>query len=360
MKTKNIAILCLLFTLSGLGFAAVCRASVEDAVTLNNDGVDLYQRGFYAASIDRFKSALTYDPANTQIYTNMGYSYMASNMPEYALDSFRKALSIDPSDLEVHNNLAICMYQMGQTDQAITEWEFILRTDPNFAQAKRNLELAYSGRKLIPEGNETYYTGSIGEPYLNYDELTDIFDRGKQAYRRGDYAKAIELFGAVLEVKPVSGFSHFYIGLSYARLGKNDDAMTHLREYLVRESTPPQSAQAYAHAEKVFKRLAQGYSYVDMLRFDDTAGGYFEEGKKAYRSGDYFRAIHFLRRTVDLTPASFSANYLLGMSYRYVGDRERAVYHLTRCLYSEEAGQYSPKTLNKLEDLLNSITKTGN
>ena len=117
MKTKNIAIMCLLLTLFGSGFATVCRASLEDAVTLNNDGVDLYQRGFYAASIDRFKAALTYDPANTQIYTNMGYSYMASNMPEYALDSFRKALSIDPSDLEARYNLGVLLAQQQNQQQ---------------------------------------------------------------------------------------------------------------------------------------------------------------------------------------------------------------------------------------------------
>jgi len=354
LKTKSLIFLCLITTLLG---ALPAIAGVEDGVTLNNDGVDLYTRGFYSAAIDRFQAALTYDPNNAQVYTNMGYAYMASNMPEYALDSFRKALSIDPTDLEVHNNLAICMYMLGQTDQAIEEWEFVLRTDPNFEQARRNLELAYSGRKLVPDTDETYFTGDYGEPYRNYDELTELFEKGKAAYKRGDFAKALELLSSVLEVKPTSGPAHFYVGLSYARLGKSDDAMTHLREYLIRESTPPQSPSAYAHAEKVFKRLAQGYSYVDMLKFDDTAGNYYEEGKKAYKDGDYFRAINFLRKAVDLSPASFSINYLLGMSYRHVGDRERAVYHLTRCLYSNEAEYYSPKSLSKIEAILNDLSK---
>ena len=359
MKTKSLVFLCLLAALLGALASRPAVAAIEDAVTLNNDGVDLYTRGFYSAAIDRFQAALTFDPNNAQVYTNMGYAYMASNMPEYGLDSFRKALAIDPTDLEVHNNLAICMYMLGQTDQAIEEWEFVLRTDPNFAQARRNLELAYSGRKLVPDTNETYFTGSYGEPFRNYDELTNLFDQGKTAYKRGDFAKAIELLGAVLEVKPTSGFAHFYIGLSYARIGKNDNALKHLREYLVRETTPPQSPQAYAHAEKVFRRLSDGYTYVDMLKFDDSAGNYFEEGKKAYTAGDYFRAIHFLRRSIDLAPASFSANYLLGMSYRHVGDRERAVYHLTRCLYSNEAEYYSPKSLAKIENLLNPLSKAG-
>jgi tetratricopeptide (TPR) repeat protein len=163
----------------------------------------------------------------------------------------------------------------------------------------------------------------------------------------------------VLEIKPTSKFSHFYVGLAYARLGKSDEAMTHLREYLVRETTPPESLDAYEHAEKVFQNLRKGYTYVDMLEFDDTASNYYDLGRTAYEKGDYFRAIHFLRQAVDLAPGSFSSNYLMGLSYRHVGDRERAVFHLSRALYSVEAEKYSDKTLKKVEDLLNSLSKNG-
>ena len=336
---------------------ATANAAIEDAVILNNDGVDLYTRGFYTAAIDRFQAALTYDPANPQIYTNMGYAYMASNMPEYALEAFRSGLGIDPTNLEVHNNLAIVLYTLGHRDQAIEEWEFVLRTDPNYESAKRNLELAYAGKRLIPEGNEVYYTGGYGEPYINYDELADLFQRGKAAYKSGNYGEAIEFLTAILEVKPTSKFSHFYLGLAYARTGKSDDAMIHLREYLILESTPPESQQAYDHAEKVFRNLKQGYSYTDMLEFDDSAASYYSQGKWAYENGDYFRAIHFLRQATDLAPGSFSSNYLLGMAYRNVGDRERAVYHLSRCLYSVEADKYSDHALGQIEELLNSLTK---
>lgn len=337
--------------------ATAARASIEDAVTLNNDGVDLYMRGFYTAAVDRFQAALTYDPKNPQIYKNMGFAYMASNMPEYALEAFRASLGIDPTDLEVHNNLAIVQYTLGNRDQAIEEWEFILRTDPNFAEAKKNLDLAYAGKRLAPEGDGVYYAGGYGEPYVNYDELSDLFQRGKAAYKQGNFGEAIEFLTAVLEVKPTSKFSHFYIGLAYARTGKSDDAKIHLREYLILETTPAESQDAYDHATKVFQNLEAGYSYVDMLEFDDSAAGYYTEGKQAYETGDYFRAIHFLRRAVDLSPGSFSANYLLGLSYRNVGDRERAVYHLTRCLYSTEAEQYSEQNLDRIEEILNSLSK---
>ncbi len=353
----RVRILPVLFAICFLALPAL--AGVEDAVILNNDGVDLYTRGFYTAAIDRFQAALTYDANNPQIYTNMGYAYMASNMPEYAVESFRKALAIDPTNLDVHNNLAISLYTLGKRDQAIEEWEFVLRTDPNFEAAKRNLELAYAGKRLAPAGEEIYYTGSHGEPFVNYDELADMFDRGKLAYKRGNFGEAIELLSNVLEVKPTSKFSHFYLGLAYARMGKSDQAMTHLREYLVRETTPPESSSAYDHAEKVFQNLRKGYTYVDMLEFDDTAASYYDQGKNAYEKGDYFRAIHFLRRAVDLAPGSFSSNYLLGLGYRHVGDRERAVYHLSRALYSVEAEKYSDNTLKKVEDLLNSLSQGG-
>ena len=150
MKSRSVNLICLLvFGLILAGTALPAFGSIDDAITINNDGVDLYTRGFYTASIDRFQAALTYDPNNAQIYTNMGFAYMASNMPEYALESFRKGLAITPGDLEVHNNLAICLYTMGQRDQAIGEWEFVLRTDPNYEQA--NALLVKARRAALSE-----------------------------------------------------------------------------------------------------------------------------------------------------------------------------------------------------------------
>ena len=81
MKTKSLVFLCLLAALLGALASRPAVAAIEDAVTLNNDGVDLYTRGFYSAAIDRFQAALTFDPNNAQVYKNMGLSLIPTSEP---------------------------------------------------------------------------------------------------------------------------------------------------------------------------------------------------------------------------------------------------------------------------------------
>ncbi len=52
---------------------------------------------------------------------------------------------------------------------------------------------------------------------------------GRAAFNAGDHARALEVFGALLEVDPSSHYGHFAIAQCLRKAGRPSQAITHLR-----------------------------------------------------------------------------------------------------------------------------------
>jgi tetratricopeptide (TPR) repeat protein len=52
---------------------------------------------------------------------------------------------------------------------------------------------------------------------------------GRAYYNSGDFERAAEAFGRLVEIDPVAAYGHFGLGLSLKRLGRRDRARGHLR-----------------------------------------------------------------------------------------------------------------------------------
>lgn len=52
---------------------------------------------------------------------------------------------------------------------------------------------------------------------------------GRALYNSGQHGRAAEVFADLLEVDPSSHYGHFALGLSLSRIGRIDEAQTHLR-----------------------------------------------------------------------------------------------------------------------------------
>jgi Flp pilus assembly protein TadD len=52
---------------------------------------------------------------------------------------------------------------------------------------------------------------------------------GRAYYNSGDYERAAEAFGQLVEIDPVAAYGHYGLGLSLKRLGRRDRARGHLR-----------------------------------------------------------------------------------------------------------------------------------
>lgn len=334
-ENLNIKAACLALLAALLIAAAPASAIVNDSGILNNQGVELYERGNYQAALKAFQHAAELDPMNPRIHANMGYTYMAMSNYDQAIMYFKQSLSIDPTDLDVHNNLGVCFYNQGLRDRAVAEWEFILTQDPTNVVAAGNLGMIRHpeiANQIIAETRDALLS-PVEREVLVSRGLKGLFDQGKEYYQKERYEEAIDALLRVVDSKPGSKFSHYYLGLSYAYMNRPVPAMRHLREYLILESYPPENQKAYDEAKRIFKTLQDGELVeVRATSSSSQAAAVFQQGKDAYRRGDYFQAVNIFNKVYNYKPTSFPTNYYLGMSYRELGDRERAVFHLSKCL----------------------------
>ncbi|HOC92194.1 MAG TPA: tetratricopeptide repeat protein [bacterium] len=319
-------------------FAAIAASSTAlcafDAALLNNQGVEFYDRGNYAAAIDKFESAIAIDPVNQDLHLNLGYACQAAGNHKKASEAFKNALLIEPTNLDAHNSLGVSLYHAGEIERAVAEWTFVLTMDAGHVAAAANLGMARNPDRadaILKETKEAL--ASTVSASSDERSLAKAFEQGKSLFSRGDFRESEKMMAGIIAVKPTSKFSYYYLGMSQAYVQKNEEAMGNLREYLILESYPPESSLAYERAMATFKDLRAGKTInPKAAQLQMRAADAFSKGKTAYNAGDFFRAIHFLNEAYSLRPDSYDTNYYLGLAYREVADRQRAVFHLTKCM----------------------------
>lgn len=337
-------------------FCGMAIAQNADSALLNNQGVEYYQRGNYSAAVQKFQDAISIDPTNENLYVNLGYTYQSAGDHFNAVKIFKKAIALDPSNLDAHNSLGVSLYQTGAQDRAMEEWQFVLSLDPGNSAAAANLAIARH-----PENVDEIVTATKAgkRPTLKKgpSSAAAYFIMGKQAFKSQDYGKSEEIFSQILETKPDSKFSYYFLGMSQAYLDKPQEAMKNLREYLIQETYPPEGAYEYERAMSVFKMLKAGKALKPRVDYREIqAAKAFETGKEMYLKKDYIKAVHYLRQASAIKPDSYPVNYYLGLSYKEIGDKERATFHLTKCLLAGPNVRSKEEAL-KIASVLRELTK---
>ncbi len=328
MKFKKILATTMLALCVACGIAS---AQVTDPAPLNNQGVEYYERGNYAAAAKKFEDAILVAPNNVDLYLNLGYTYQAAENHDAAAKAFKKAIALDPSNYEAHNSLGVSLYRIGEKNRAMAEWEFVLSLEPGNASAAANLGMARHPE--IADEIISQTKAALKPTAKDTRALSTLFRNGKNEYKKGNYETAAKYMSDVLEVKPESKFSYYYLGMSLAYLNRPNEAMKNLREYLIIETYPPEGAVEYEKAMAAFKTLQNGKSLRPSVNVKEMkAAKAFKEGKNAYAAKDFFKTIHYMKQASAIKPESYPVNYYLGMAYREVGDRERATFYLTKCL----------------------------
>lgn len=347
--------------LTAMMFAAVVfaagAAQASDPAVLNNQGVEFYARGNYAAAAQKFEAAIAIAPENTDLYINLGYACQAAGNHADAAKAFKKAIQLDPSNLEAHNSLGVSLFQIGQKDRAMDEWKFILSLDPGHAAAAANLGIARHPERADEILTETKAAMKPSLKGSGANSVAAYFERGKAAYKKGDFGEAVQIFTDVLQTKPDSKFSYYYLGMSLAYLDKVDAAMKNLREYMILEAYPPEGAANYERAMATFKTLRAGKHLTPRVSAKEMQSAKaFKAGKDAYLAKDYFKCIHFMKEAASIKPGSYQVNYYLGMAYKEVGDKERATFHLTKCLLAGPEARTKEEAL-RIAAVLKDLTK---
>jgi tetratricopeptide (TPR) repeat protein len=162
----------------------------------------------------------------------------------------REATLQDPGFGAAFNTLAVIYLRRGHLPQAEASLRHLLVMDPVNTAALSNLVLTLQrqGRDDLAQLTLLRLQSVQPLPPL-YD-----FDKGREAFNAGDYARAKELFARELRRQPYQPEVHFWAAVAHWRLGERQQAAEHLRQAM--ENSASQSSHAL-YAAKLAALRAQ-------------------------------------------------------------------------------------------------------
>ncbi|MEO8122694.1 MAG: tetratricopeptide repeat protein [Burkholderiales bacterium] len=189
------------------------------AMYMNNRAAELLVQGRLTDAYWYAREAIVQDPAFVRAYNTLGVVYRRHGDLADAERALRYALEMEPSNVQVISNLAQVLTDGGRAAEA-----GVLR------------------HKLAQLEAEP--------PFIFYD-------RGVAAYRRGDYAAALDLFRREVARAPYYHEFHFWLALTYSKTGDLNRARQELALAMENSTTYADHALYAAKLERLQSHRAQ-------------------------------------------------------------------------------------------------------
>ena len=229
----------------GLRLTPAEKSQLHNGPVVDHRAYELFLKGsFYRSigsedgankAIDLYKQAIDVDPSYAEAYAALArtYLYLGSNgfsdqkeMTAKAETAAKRALELDDSIAEVH--LALAGIKKAGYDWAGADLEFkrAVGLNPNLAAVRYAYAffLATQGRnrEAIIEVKRSRELDPLGRN-IN-------LEMGYIHYFAREYDAALEQYNTGVELRPDNGPAYYGRGLTYAALGRHDDALRDYRE----------------------------------------------------------------------------------------------------------------------------------
>jgi len=113
--------------------------SVEDAVSLKNEGNQNLSAGRYDEAIDLYTQAIELDPQHT-FYSNRSAAYLSKGDSNNALKDALKCIELNSGWPKGYSRKGAALHSLGKLDEAITAYKEGLKIDPQNAALQNGLD----------------------------------------------------------------------------------------------------------------------------------------------------------------------------------------------------------------------------
>ena len=279
---------------------------------LERNAYDLMEQERYKAAIAAYQEVISYNPKNDRAYYNISWIYATTGESQKAIDMARRALKNVPAAKH-----ADFYRMMGNCYTELEEW----------AQGEQHLKTA---TRMNPEDENAWY--NLG--YNNYRQK-------KYSAAIGYLRKAFEK-GYEKENKPADAW--FYMGTSYAELGKNDSALLYYDKAIAQ--TPFinyyfNKAEALLKLDRKDDALAVCNKGIAL--YPDSSMMYFKRHQVYSAMDNRAMANVDLKKAYALDPDDADILQDMGVMYRKENnvDKALALYRKAFASSSDKAGLYS-------------------
>ena len=240
------------------------------------------------ATVAEIHRAIELEPANADLYVQLGYIQFQAEQMEAALAAFQQALTLDPAAAPAHNGIGRVYERRG---------------DAQAAQAAYKTAIAIA---------DTWPPPYIGLGIVHFHLL-------------GDYEAAEKAFLDVLAMQPDDPFALTLLGNTRARAGRFEAAIQTLQKAV---NSQPDSHFALGNLSIVYLHLKRFQDMIDcctrMIAVGDDSEPRRLLGYVYDQLGQHQKAIEHLERSVALKPEDYEARGALARVYRTVGRQSEA------------------------------------
>ena len=192
-----------------------------------------------------FSQASELDPADGDLFFNLGYAYWLDKDPKAAIYWLREAVRRDPGDGDAHFILGVALQLTGSTAEATRERELATRLSSKYA----GWEKSAAGGDPVPRGLERLHEElmrararvdtMITSAGQRDQESLAVFhlDAGRRAFEREADREAIQELRRALYSSPYLAEAHLLLGRLHLRGGRPTEAVEALKIALWSEET---------------------------------------------------------------------------------------------------------------------------
>lgn len=309
-------------TTAGLSLAKKLSAQHGDDVRLH------FSLGVFLASVKQYKQAEfelekanALEPETFEILYNLGEAYLRGHDDAHAELALTRALKQKPDSAET-------MYLLAQVDN-------------DESKAVDALDLLARAHKLAPENTDIIFLLARVSMSQNYfEDAIPLLESGLRVapkrvdlqaalgegyFMAGRADKAIDQFKKLIELDPAAR-SYAFLGLSYRRLGRFDEARRHFEEGLKHD---PHDAVCLFNLgymeERQGNEAAADTLFQQTLRYKpDFAEALLELANLRIANRKFSEAAELLRKYVKLSQNPSTGYYKLSMVERSLHQTEAA------------------------------------
>ena len=183
--------------------------SVDDLVALHE------RRGDLPAYRREMEQAVSHNPTDPDILSELGQVYTAIHRPLDALPIYKRALDADPSSLTALNGLGLAYLGMHDAGDASKTFLLCLKVDPELYSCLSNLGGSYLEEARFDDAAVALQRAHNLAPE-RYEAIVDL---GYLADERNDWKTGVALYVKALGVWPYAPEAYIDLGSTYEEHG---------------------------------------------------------------------------------------------------------------------------------------------
>lgn len=285
-------------------------------------------------ALEILNTALRLNASNLDARMGLADYYLGAGNSKKAAELLKPFEDSDVDDTELRILLARVFRAEGHYERAVDQFDKLAEADPKNAEYLYERGLTYFLWKNYPTSKQNFLDAYAKDPKLS----KAYFYAGRVDFEEKRYPQAMKVFRSVLDESPQVGEFRFY--LAYA-LEKNGNLPQALEEYKQVDRYDPEYGQRnpelYYRRGKIFF-LQGNYRLAKMdltraLKFDPKHdGALLTLADTTFEERDYRLAIKLYERALALDDERSLPHYKLGLAYKYLRERDKAIREVEKAL----------------------------